>query len=277
MTDPPRAGRGALGGVYDRHLLPHLVDCVCGSRTVEYQRRLVVPQAAGRVLEIGFGSGLNLPHYDRARVEAVWALEPSAPMRALAAGRIVASGLEVRLLDAPAEELPLPDASVDSVVVTFSLCTIPDPLAALRQARRVLRPGGALLFCEHGAAPDEAVRRWQRRLDGIWSRLSGGCHLDRDVGAMIAATGFEPESLHTAYLTGTPRVAGFNTWGCARPASVRGSGLGHHHSDHHSGHHSGHQVGGHDAGHGSAAPQTAEAARDPEGAISDETRCHPSP
>jgi ubiquinone/menaquinone biosynthesis C-methylase UbiE len=201
---------------YDRHILPRLVDCVCGSPVVEHQRRLLVPQASGRVLEIGFGSGRNLPHYDRERVRWIWALEPSAAMRALAAPRIAASGLDVRLLDAPAEALPLPDGCVDSLVVTYALCTIGDAAGALRQMRRVLQPGGRLLFSEHGAAPEPAVRRWQDRLDGLWGRLAGGCHLNRDMASLIAQAGFSLQDVQAGYLPGTPRLAAFNTWGSAR-------------------------------------------------------------
>lgn len=204
--------------LYERYVLPRIVNCVCGSPVIEHQRRLVVPRAFGLVLEIGFGSGLNLPHYDRSSVKQVWALEPSAPMRALATPRIVASGLDVRLLDMPGEELPLPDQSVDSIVVTYSLCTIADAMAALRQMRRVLRPGGSLLFSEHGAAPDARVRRWQDRLDGLWGRCAGGCHLNREVAAMITSAGFRMQWMESAHLPGTPRFAGFNTWGAATPA-----------------------------------------------------------
>lgn len=203
--------------LYDQYILPRLINGVCGNAVIEHQRRLVVPQATGRVLDVGFGSGLNLPHYDRSRVAWVWALEPSAPMRALAAPRIAAAGLEVRLLDSPAEDLPLPDASIDSIVVTYSLCTIADAMSALRQMRRVLRPGGVLLFSEHGAAPDAGVRRWQDRLDGVWGRCAGGCHLNREVAAMIVAAGFRMDWVDSAYLPGTPRFAGFNTWGAALP------------------------------------------------------------
>lgn len=203
--------------LYERYVLPRLVNCVCGSPAIERQRRLVVPRAKGRVLEIGFGSGLNLPHYDRAGVECVWGLEPSAPMRALAARRIATAGLDVRLLDSPGEDLPLPDHSVDSIVVTYSLCTIPDVMRALWQMRRVLRPGGAMLFSEHGAAPDAGVRRWQDRLDSVWGRVSGGCHLNREVSAMIDAAGFQLDWVESAYLPGTPRFAGYNTWGAASP------------------------------------------------------------
>lgn len=201
---------------YERYLLPRLIHCVCGSAVIEHQRRLVVPGARGRVLEIGFGSGLNLPHYDRARVECVWALEPSAAMRALAAPRVAASGLDVRWLELGGEAVPLPDHSVDTVMMTYTLCTIADTSAALAQVRRVLRPAGRLLFCEHGAAPDAAVRRWQERLNGVWQRLAGGCNLDRDMPALITGAGFCIDALQSAYLPGTPRFAGYNSWGAAR-------------------------------------------------------------
>lgn len=157
--------------IYDRYMLPRLIHCVCGGSVIDHQRRLVVPHARGRVLEIGFGSGLNLPHYDRSRVEWIWALEPSAQMRALASPAVSASGLDVRMIDLPGETLPLPDHSVDTVVVTFTLCTIPDASAALAQMKRVLKPDGKLLFCEHGSAPD-AVSRTSRHATSAaaWTR-----------------------------------------------------------------------------------------------------------
>jgi ubiquinone/menaquinone biosynthesis C-methylase UbiE len=205
-------------GLYQRYLLPRLIHCVCGSPIIEHQRRLVVPRARGQVLEIGFGSGLNLAHYRREQVERLWALEPSAEMRALAAPRIAASGLDVELLDLPGEAIPLPAHSVDCVVLTFTLCTIPDAAAALAQVRRVLRPGGRLLFCEHGTAPDANVRRWQDRLDGLWGRLAGGCHLNREMAPLIESVGFRFDDLQSRYLPRTPRFAGYNTWGSALPA-----------------------------------------------------------
>lgn len=203
--------------LYERYLLPRLIHCVCGSPVIEHQRRLVVPRARGRVLEIGVGSGLNLPHYDRSRVEWLWALEPSHEMRALAAPRVAASGLDVRMLDMRGESLPLPDASVDTVVVTYILCTIPDAHAALVQMQRVLRPNGQLLFCEHGAAPDASVRRWQDRLNGVWGRFAGGCNLNRATLPLIEGAGFRVEDVRSAYLPKTPRFAGYNTWGAASP------------------------------------------------------------
>jgi ubiquinone/menaquinone biosynthesis C-methylase UbiE len=203
-------------GLYQRYLLPRLVQCACGSPVTDRQRQKVVPQARGEVLEIGFGSGLNLPHYRPGQVDKLWALEPSPEMRALATRRVAASGLDLQWLDLPGEAVPLPGHSVDCVVMTYTLCTIPDAAAALAQVRRVLRPGGRLLFCEHGAAPDAAVRRWQDRLDGLWGRLAGGCHLNREMAPLIASAGFRFDELQSRYLPKTPRFAGYNTWGCAR-------------------------------------------------------------
>jgi SAM-dependent methyltransferase len=176
-----------------------------------------VPLARGRVLEVGFGSGLNLPHYTKSQVESIWAVEPSAPMHKLAEPRIKSSGLDVRCMEAVAEEIPLSSASADSAVVTFCLCTVKDPGAALREVRRVLRPDGRLLFAEHGAAPDPGVQRWQTRLNGVWGHLAGGCNLNRPIVRLIEGGGFRLEEVHSDYLPRAPRVAGYVSWGVARP------------------------------------------------------------
>ncbi len=202
---------------YQRHVLPHLMHLSCGSKTVRRQREQVVPLASGRVLEVGVGSGLNMPHYDPARVRMLFALEPSEGMREKARRRVARAPFEVRWLDAPGEQIPLEDASVDTVLTTFTLCTIPDWHAALVQMRRVLRPGGRLLFCEHGESPHERVRRWQHRIDPLWTRLAGGCHVNRPIDAGLAAAGFHIESLRTAYLPG-PRVLSYVFRGSAVPA-----------------------------------------------------------
>ena len=200
--------------LYERFVLPRLVHCVCGLETHRRQRLKVVPRAAGDVLEIGFGSGLNLAHYDPAAVRKVWALEPAAEMWALAQEAVRRSALPVELLQVSAEEIPLPDESVDTVLMTYTLCTIPDAPRAIAEARRVLRPGGRLLFCEHGAAPDERVRRWQERINPLWRRLAGGCNVNRHAPSLIEAGGFRIEELSTMYLPGW-RVASFNSWGAA--------------------------------------------------------------
>lgn len=197
---------------YDRHLLPHLVDFACGLKPVARQRELVVPRAEGRVLEVGIGTGLNMPFYDRTRVRYVVGVDPTLEMHRLAAKRVARSGIDVELVGVTAETLPLEDASIDTAVSTYTLCTIPDPLAALAEIRRVLAPGGRLLFCEHGRAPDESVRRWQTRLSPHWQKVAGGCHLDRDVPALLEAAGFRCDALETRYLPG-PRLLTFNYWG----------------------------------------------------------------
>ncbi|WP_296447723.1 class I SAM-dependent methyltransferase [Rhodoferax sp. UBA5149] len=200
---------------YDRHILPHALDYACGLPMVGRQRQLVVPLAQGRVLEVGIGTGLNMRYYNKTRVTKITALDPALELHPLARERIAQAGLEVELLGLSAEQIPLPDASFDTVLITYTLCTIPDPLAALHEMRRVLAPGGQLLYCEHGRAPDESVRRWQERLQPLWGKFSGGCHLGRDIPALLLAAGFQLPDLHTRYLPG-PRPMTFHYWGVAR-------------------------------------------------------------
>ena len=207
MSEPARHA-----GWYDRHLLPHLIDFACGMKPVSRQRELVVPQAQGRVLEVGIGTGLNMPFYDKSRVRYIIGVDPALAMHRLAAKRVARAGIDVELVGVEAETIPLDDASIDTVVSTYTLCTIPDPLAALREMRRVLAPHGRLLFCEHGRAPDESVRRWQERLTPHWKKIAGGCHLDRDVPALLDAAGFRCDTLQTRYLPG-PRPLTYHYWG----------------------------------------------------------------
>lgn len=201
-------------GIYDRWVLPRLVHLTCRSGPAMRQRRKVVPGLQGRVLELGFGSGLNLPLYEADRVERLWALEPSEEMWKLARDRVAGSPVPVERLATGAEEIPLPEAAVDEVLVTYTLCTIPDVAAALAEVRRVLVPGGRLVFCEHGAAPDPSVRRWQDRIDPLWTRLAGGCHLNRSTPALLEAAGFQVRELSSMYLPGW-RPASYNVWGFA--------------------------------------------------------------
>jgi len=200
---------------YDDRVLPHLISLACGSKPARKQREKVVPLATGDVLEIGFGSGLNLPWYDPGKVRRIWALEPAPGMRKLAQKNIAASGLEVELIDLPGEEIPLDPDSVDSVVVTYTLCTIPDVHAALAGVRRVLRPGGRLFYCEHGRAPDAAVHAWQNRLNPAWRRFAGGCNMNRDIPALLNDAGFEIEVDNRMYVPGI-RALSYNFWGSAR-------------------------------------------------------------
>ena len=201
-------------GLYDRFILPYLIDLACGLKDVHRQRAKVVPQASGKVLEIGVGTGLNLAHYDAGKLEELWGLDPAAQMHRLAKKRMRRAGLDVKLLEVAAEEIPAPSGSFDSVVCTYTLCTIENPQQALAEIRRVLKPGGRLLFCEHGKAPDAGVQRWQQRLNPVWRSLAGGCNLDRAVPELLAEAGLKIGQLDTMYLPG-PKPMTFNYWGVA--------------------------------------------------------------
>ncbi len=200
---------------YDNHILPHVIDLACGSKPVLKQREKIVPQAEGRILEIGMGSGINIPFYNPDKVEKVWGLEPSEGMREKARPRVEAAPFELEWLGLPGEEIPLDNDSADTIVLTYTLCTIPDWRAAVEQMRRVLKPGGKLLFSEHGKAPDEAVRKWQDRINPVWKKIGGGCHLNRDIPKLLTEGGFAIKKLDTMYVPSTPKVAGFTYWGYA--------------------------------------------------------------
>lgn len=205
-------------GFYDKHILPRIIDWGCGQEIMQQQRERVVPRARGRVLEIGIGPGHNLAYYDATQVECVIGVDPSVELLARARKRSDAVPFPVELLTLGGEEIPLADASVDTVVVTFTLCTIPDTDTALAQMRRVLKPGGSLVFCEHGRAPDAGVRRWQDRVNPLWKRCFGGCNLNRDMPALIRDAGFHIDSLESDYLEDTPRIAGYRYLGIASHA-----------------------------------------------------------
>jgi ubiquinone/menaquinone biosynthesis C-methylase UbiE len=205
-------------GFYDKHILPRMLNAAMSAKPITYQRRKVVPRAQGRVLEIGFGAGHNLPFYDATKVERIWALEPAAEMRARSAERRAASAIPLEFIDLPSEKIPLDAESADTVLVTYTLCTIPDVMAALGEMRRVMKPAGRMIFCEHGEAPDESVRRWQRRITPFWKKIGGGCHVGRQIPRLIADAGFRVDDMETMYLPGTPRFAGFNYWGSASKA-----------------------------------------------------------
>ena len=204
-------------GLYERYLAPPLINLFCGKAPIQKQRQKIVPRAEGVVLELGFGAGLNLPYFDRAKVTKLFALEPAAGMLARARKVAATSDLPVEILPETAEALSLPPRSVDTVLVTYCLCTIPDTRTALEGARRALKPGGRLLLCEHGRAPDEAVRRTQRRIEPVWKVVGAGCHLTRDIPALVAEGGFKVDDLESMYLPGEPKWAGFNYWGAAQP------------------------------------------------------------
>jgi len=200
---------------YENRVLPRLINLACGTRPTRKQREKIVPRAYGDVLEVGFGGGLNLPYYDKDKVRRVFGLEPSEGMRRSAAANVEATTIEVELIDLPGEQIPLDDNSVDSVLVTYTLCTIPDADAALQGMRRVLKPGGHLFFCEHGKAPDSDVYRWQQRMNGVWKTFAGGCNMNRDIPAMLRDSGFSIEDDNRMYIPGI-RALCYNFWGAAR-------------------------------------------------------------
>ncbi|HEY4944122.1 MAG TPA: class I SAM-dependent methyltransferase [Rhizomicrobium sp.] len=202
-------------GFYSRHILPRLLDTAMSAKPISYQRRKVVPRAEGRVLEIGFGAGHNLPFYDPSKVTHIWALEPAAEMRARAGERAAASAIALEFIGLPSEKIPLDADCADTVLITYTLCSIPDVIAALAEMRRVMKPSGRMIFCEHGEAPDDSVKRWQRRITPVWKAIGGGCHVGRPIPKLIQDAGFKVEDMATMYLPGTPRFAGFNYWGSA--------------------------------------------------------------
>lgn len=204
-----------MASLYDRYILPRFLACACSSPGIMRQRAKVVPLATGRVLELGIGMGLNLGLYDSSQVSEVIGVDPASELRQMAMAAPRPPGLTVRVDEGTAEALPFEAASFDTVVCTFTLCSVHTPSAALAQARRVLKPGGRLLFCEHGSAPDADVTKWQRRIEPIWKRLAGGCHLTRPVSTAITEAGFRLDWLETMYLPKTPRFAGWVEWGAA--------------------------------------------------------------
>jgi ubiquinone/menaquinone biosynthesis C-methylase UbiE len=206
-------------GLYDRWLLSPAIDRMCGSPEVMAVREAIVPEAEGDVLELGMGSGLNLPLYDASRVRRVVGVDPGEHITALARARMAAAPVPVELIPLSGEAIPADDHAFDTVVVTFTFCTIPDVYSALGEVRRLLRPGGRLLFAEHGLAPDPEVQRWQHRVNPFWKALAGGCHLTRDTVRLLEHGGFRMlPGLRADHAMAGPRIA---TWVSRGAAVVR--------------------------------------------------------
>lgn len=200
---------------YNDRILPHVINLAMRNRELLPYRERVLSQAHGRVLEIGIGSGLNLPLYG-SRVDAILGLDPAARLITMAQDAANRSKIPVTLITGSAQAIPIDSNSIDTLVTTWTLCSIPDAVAALQEMRRVLKPGGELLFVEHGLAPEENVRKWQNRLTPVWKRIGGGCHLNRPIRALIEGAGFRMIRLDTGYAKG-PRPMTFFYEGCAAP------------------------------------------------------------
>jgi ubiquinone/menaquinone biosynthesis C-methylase UbiE len=201
---------------YEDRVLPHIIDKACSMGQVMKLRSQLVPRARGRVLEVGMGSAINMQFYNPEQVDKVYGLEPSEGMRRKAQHNLAKSAIAVEWLDLPGEQIPLDDNSIDTVLLTFTLCTIPDWSAALWQMRRVLKPNGELLFLEHGESPDEGTQKWQHRITPGWKKLAGGCHLNRNIADLIRHAGFEILELENLYIPKAPKIAGYIYKGLAR-------------------------------------------------------------
>ena len=207
-------------GLWNKFFVEPLISCGCSAKPIQKQREKVVPLAEGRVLEVGCGAGTNFDFYDYSKIDHIDAIEPAGGMLKRSRKKAASLGLtdeQVTFSDAGAEAVPVPSESIDTVVFTFVLCTIPDWQAALTEARRVLKPGGKVLFSEHGLSPDAGVAKWQRRIEPVWKVIAGGCHITRDVEGMFRETGFQLENPQSMYVPG-PKIASYMSWGAARAA-----------------------------------------------------------
>lgn len=200
-------------GFYDRFVLPWVLHVACAAPAIGVQRKKVVPLATGIILEVGMGTGLNLRYYRSDATHKVYGLEPSAAMRYRAERTAKHTNLDIEIIDGIAEAIPLPDKSIDTIVLTFTLCTIPDPVLALQEMARVLAPEGRILFCEHGVSPESNIAVVQKRLNPFWKRIAGGCNLHRDIPQLLEQAGFQITERFESYIPGTPKFAGYNYWG----------------------------------------------------------------
>jgi ubiquinone/menaquinone biosynthesis C-methylase UbiE len=203
-------------GFYEKYILPKFLNCACGTKPINYQREKIVPLAKGIVLDIGIGSGLNIPFYNKSNIDHLYGLDPSEELLKIAKPLAKKNELKVEFLQCGAEAIPLPDQSIDTVLITYTMCTIPDIKLSNSEIMRVLKPEGQLLFCEHGLAPDKNIAKWQRRINPIWSKIAGGCNLNRDIPKLITSSGFKILNMEEMYLPSTPKFAGYNYWGVAK-------------------------------------------------------------
>lgn len=205
-----------LADWYGAKVMPKLITCACSQGQVMKRRAAVVPRAHGAVFELGCGGGINHAFYDSSAITSYAGIDPHPALLDGARAAAQAKGWQADIRQASGEAIPFDDARFDTVVCTFTLCSVAEPVQVLRELRRILRPGGTVLFCEHGAAPDPAVARWQARIEPVWKRLAGGCHLTRPISAAFADAGFAVERVGEGYTPQAPRFAGWMEWGAAR-------------------------------------------------------------
>jgi len=203
-------------GLYNKYILPRVLNCSCGSKPINHQRNKIVPLAEGIVLDIGIGSGLNIPFYDKSKIKYLYGLDPSKELIEMARPLANLNQIEIEFLECGAENIPLLDNSIDTVLITYTMCTIQDVILSNSEIKRVLKDNGKLLFCEHGLAPDKNIAKWQKRINPIWNKIAGGCNLNRNIPDIITSSGFKISSIEEMYLPNTPKFAGYNYWGIAR-------------------------------------------------------------
>jgi len=201
-------------GFYSRYILPRLIQWACSNGSSDTKRAMVVPRAEGRVLEIGIGSGNNLPHYDQSKVKHLTAIDPLEELWEMRSVDLSQLSFEVEYIRGAAEHIPAGDATFDTVVTTFTLCSVSDIRGTLKEIHRVLKPGGKLLYSEHGKSPDRGTEEWQNLLNPLWRRVSGGCNLNRDIPTIIKQHGFKTDDLSTQYMPGW-RLTSYSYWGSA--------------------------------------------------------------
>jgi len=201
---------------YNKYILPKVLNCACASKPINYQRDKIVPLAEGVVLDIGIGSGLNIPFYNKTKIKQLYGLDPSKELLDIAKSVAKKENLEIEFLECGAESIPLPDKSIDTVLITYTMCTITDVALSNSEIIRVLKDDGKLLFCEHGLAPDKNIVKWQKRINPLWSKIAGGCNLNRDIPNLITSSGFKISNMEEMYLPSTPKFAGYNYWGVAK-------------------------------------------------------------
>ncbi|MCP4672233.1 MAG: class I SAM-dependent methyltransferase [Desulfobacula sp.] len=200
--------------VYDKYILPKLIHWVCSHNDITSQRKKLIPHARGKVLEIGIGSGLNLPFYKAGNIDCLWGIEPLKQLQKIAEQNASDTPFNINFIGRSGEDIPLENSSADTIVVTYTLCTILDIHKALKEMHRVLKPNGNLIFCEHGKAPAKNIAKWQNRLNPAWKRIAGGCNLNRDIPNLIKNCGFKIKHLDMMYM-GNLKLISFNYQGFA--------------------------------------------------------------